>query len=122
MPCGARSLRPCRSPQHGLNLMPAVERQSRAAELQDVARQYPLPAMDTLTLRYEHTARGRVKIHKVIKSKDEEASVPIATPLGVPARLRFVDQCDAYGLRCVVQGMDGQPQIIDFNRAALPKM
>jgi len=100
----------------------AVERQSRAAELQDVARQYPLPAMDTLTLRYEHTARGRVKIHKVIKSKDEEASVPIATPLGVPARLRFVDQCDAYGLRCVVQGMDGQPQIIDFNRAALPKM
>src|SRR5215469_5956025 len=84
--------------------------------------------MDTLSLRYAHTTNGKVKVHKLVKRKDPGTSlmesflVPIATPFGVPARLRHVDQAAAYGLRCVVQDMNGLPRTIDFDRAALPRM
>lgn len=100
----------------------AAQSQSRAAELEEIACLYPLPTMDTLALRYEHTAAGHVKIHKVIETKDEHVLVPIATPFGVPARLRYIDQANAYGLRCVVRDMNGKPRTIDFDRAALPKL
>ena len=102
---------------------------SRAEELREITAAYPLPAMDTLTLLYQHTAIGKVKVHKVIKwEKDPETgqqvpvTVPIATPFGVPARLRHADQADSYGLRCVVQDMNGKPRAVDFDRAALPRL
>jgi phage/plasmid primase-like uncharacterized protein len=100
----------------------AARCQSCATELEETARQYPLPPMDTLTLRYAHTAKGQVKIHKVLETREGEVLIPVATPLGIPARLRFIDQGEAYGLRCVVQGMNRQPQIIDLERGALPRM
>jgi hypothetical protein len=100
----------------------AAQSQRRAAELEEIARQYPLPAMDTVALQYAHTPAGRVKIHKLVEIMDERILVPVATPIGVPARLRFADQCDAYGLRCTVQDMNGQSRAIDFDRAALPRM
>jgi len=100
----------------------AAQLQNRAAELEQIAASYPLPAMDTLALRYEYTAAGRVKIHKIVRTKDEEILIPVATPLGVPARLRFMDEREAYGLRCVVQDMNGRPRAIDLDRAALPRM
>jgi hypothetical protein len=99
-----------------------AKRQRRAAHLEEIARQYPLPAMDTLTLRYAHTATGRVTIHKVINSKDEEVMIPIMSPLSIPARLRFIDQGGEYGLRCLLQDMGGQPRTVDFDRGALPRM
>jgi hypothetical protein len=105
------------------------QERGRAAELKEIAAVYPLPAMDTMTLTYQHTATGKVKVHKLAdgKMKFEAAStepmlVPIATPFGVLARLRHADQADAYGLRCVVQDMNGKPRAIDFDRATLAKM
>ena len=102
---------------------------SRADELREIAAAYPLPAMDTLTLRYEHTAGGKVKVHRVIRGdvahetgRRPQETVPIATPFGVPARLRHADQADAYGLRCVVQDMNGKPRAVDFDRATLARM
>ncbi len=107
----------------------AVRGQSRAEELREIATAYPLPAMDTLTLLYQHTAAGKVKVHKVVKwEKDIETAqqvpvtVPITTPFGVPARLRHADQADSYGLRCVVQDLSGKSRAVDFDRAALPRM
>ena len=100
----------------------AARCQSRATELEETARQYPLPPMDTLILRYAHTAKGQVKIHKVFETREGDVLIPVATPFGTPARLRFIDQGEAYGLRCVVQSMNRQPQIIDLERGALPRM
>jgi hypothetical protein len=101
----------------------------RAAELEKIAADYPLPVMDTVTLRYAQTAAGKLKVHKIIKSerdpetgRTEPVLVPIATPFGVPARLRYADQDDAFGLRCVVQDMAGKPRSVDFERGALAKM
>jgi putative DNA primase/helicase len=102
---------------------------SHAAKLGEIATAYPLPTMDTLQLVYRYTASGRVKIHKMINSKEgretgreKPVMVPIATPFGVSARLRYADQTDSYGLRCVVQDMNGKSRVVDFERAALAKM
>jgi len=115
-------------PTHA-ELESAIITRGRAAELKEIAATYPLPVMDTMTLTYEHTAAGKVKVHRVAgKERDPETGriklvvVPIATPFGVPARLRYVDQANTYGLRCVVQDMIGQPRAIDFDRAGLAKM
>ncbi len=102
---------------------------SRAEELRAIAIAYPLPAMDTISLRYDYTPAGKVKVHKVIRweadletGKKEPVMVPVATPFGISARLRHADQADAYGLRCVVQDMNSEPRDIDFDRAGLPRM
>jgi Toprim domain len=74
---------------------------SRAAELAEIERTYPLPAMESLSLAYQHTRTGKVMVHKYV-GKDKEGNevwLPIATPLGVPARLKAADQQGAYGLR-----------------------
>ena len=80
-----------------------AQAKGRAAEVREIAGLYPLPAMDTLTLTYEHTGNGKVKAHKLVNRGEEVELVPIATPFGVSARLRHADQADAYGLRCVLQ-------------------
>jgi phage/plasmid primase-like uncharacterized protein len=96
----------------------AVDEQNRAAELDEIAATYPLPVMENTGLQYAHTPAGKVKVHK----KDLLGMVAIATPFGVPARLRHIDQADAYGLRCVVQDMNGKPRAVDFDRAMLGRM
>ncbi|MGH8324850.1 MAG: toprim domain-containing protein, partial [Steroidobacteraceae bacterium] len=105
-------------------------RRARCAdELQHIIDTYPLPALDTMTLLYRLTPTGRVKVHKVggmemdsITGEKLPILIPVATPFGVPARLRFAEQADAYGLRCVVQDMSGKPRDVDFDRANLAKM
>jgi hypothetical protein len=81
--------------------------------------------MDTLQLVYAHTEAGKVKVHKWV-GKDPVTNadlyVPIATPFGIVARLRLYDLDGAYGMRVRVQGMDGQPRDIDFERSELAKM
>ncbi|HZA66862.1 MAG TPA: toprim domain-containing protein [Geminicoccaceae bacterium] len=102
----------------------ARQHASRAAELAEIERTYPLPAMESLSLAYQHTRTGKIMVHKYA-GKDEEKNdiwLPIATPLGVPARLRAVDQQGAYGLRVTVRGMDGQPRVVEFDRAGLARM
>jgi hypothetical protein len=96
---------------------------SRFAELQETAALYPLPILESLPLVYRHSASGKIMVHKVVEGPNSISPyIPIATPFGVPARLRHVDQANAYGLRCLVQDMNGQPRAVDFERAALAKL
>jgi hypothetical protein len=101
------------------------QEQDQQEELAEIAATYPLPQLDTLKLIYGFTPAGKVKAHKVTKrkvgSEYEEIVMPVATPFGVVARLRYLDQADAYGLRAVVQDMSGKPRLIDFDRGALAR-
>jgi hypothetical protein len=99
-------------------------RRNRAAELEDVIRTYPLPDMETVQIRYQHTAGGRVRLYKY-DGKDKEGEdlwLPVTTPFGVPALLRYADQADAYGLRVLVQDMNRRPRPVDLERSALARM
>jgi hypothetical protein len=95
-----------------------------AATLAETERSYPLPMMESMTLAYQHTRSGRILVHKYAgKDKEgEDVWLPVATPFGVPARVRHADQADAYGLRMTVQDMNGRPRAVEFDRAALPRM
>lgn len=94
----------------------------RAAELQAIAATFPLPEMETLRLVYRRTGGGRVMVHRVVAGADGPEYVPVATPFGTVARLRHLDQADAYGLRCLVRDMTGEPRAVDFDRATLARM
>lgn len=93
----------------------------RQDQLREITAIYPLPVMETMTLVYRHTASGKVMVHKQLVSKDDVALVPVTTPFGIMARLRHLDQASAYGLRCRVQDMNGQPRDVDLDRATLAK-
>lgn len=102
-------------------------RVDRRAELEQIAREYPLPALNTKQLTYAHDAHDRVMVHKVVVEKKpgqqpQEFVVPVMTPIGVTARLRHADQSNGFGLRIVVQDMNGYPRQIDVERSALAKM
>ncbi len=94
------------------------------AQLAEIERTYPLPVMESMTLAYQQTRSGRILVHKYAgKDKQgEDVWLPVATPFGVPARVRHADQADAYGLRMTVQDMNGRPRAVEFDRAALPRM
>jgi len=94
------------------------------SEIDQVAETYPLPHLQTTLLAYRHTDNGRVWVHKH-EGVDKEGAAqwtPICSPFGIPARLRHADHGNAYGLRCLVQDMDGRPRTVDFDRASLPRM
>jgi len=62
-------------------------------------------------------------VHKYAKDENQnEIWLPVTSPFGVPFRLRYIEKAEAYGLRVVVQGMDGRPRLIDFERGALARM
>jgi len=120
--CNSDRSRP-EGPEDPFEALPAPERQaedpvSGDVEIEEVARTYPLPALDTLRLRYERTLAGTIKVHQQVRRKGKVHLVPVATPFGVLARLRFVDQADGFGLRILVQDMGGQTREIDVDRAA----
>jgi hypothetical protein len=102
----------------------ARQRAESASALEEIERTYPLPLMESMTLAYRHTRSGRIMVHKYAgKDKEgEEVWLPVATPFGVPARVRHADQANAYGLRMTVQDMNGGPRAIEFDRATLPRM
>ena len=57
------------------------------AELAEIQRSYPLPAMESLILDYRHTRSGRIMVHKYA-GKDEEWEeiwLPVTSPVGVPS-------------------------------------
>ena len=99
----------------------------RKTELAEVAKLFPVPHLDNLELAYQHTRSGHIMVHKVTRMRGTESSTSetaltaLASPFGVPARLRYVDQGDAYGLRAVVQDMNGNRRTIDIDRAMLAK-
>jgi hypothetical protein len=75
--------------------------------------------LGTAILAYRHSPDGKVMVHKHV---GKERWVPVLSPLGVRARLRQADQGDTYGLRVIVEGMDGQPRPLDLNRGELARM
>ncbi|WP_342167065.1 DUF927 domain-containing protein [Methylobacterium sp. SD21] len=90
-------------------------------ELQRVVADYPLPAMEGMTLGYQRTKSGRVWVHQAVKVGDDVQMVPVASPFGVLARLRFADDDDAYGLRIVAQDMGGRRRNLDVDRATFAR-
>ena len=96
----------------------------RAAQDDRVNGTYPLPHLETMRIAYRRTAGGRVWVHKFggLGKDRVELWLPVSSPFGVVARLRYADQDEAYGLRVTVQGMDGHPRAIDFERQMLPRL
>ncbi|NEU14899.1 DUF927 domain-containing protein, partial [Methylobacterium sp. BTF04] len=86
-------------------------------ELRRIKADYPLPEMDTLSLEYRRSAIGKIRVHRLITVGDDTVLEPICSPFGVLARLRFVDQGNVYGLRVVVEGLNGQRRKLDIERA-----
>jgi hypothetical protein len=101
-----------------------VQRRAQCkSALDEIAAAYPLPTMETLRLGYRHAPSGKILVHRLAQDRHgNETRYPVCTPFGVPARLRYANQADAYGLRVVVRDMDGQRRDLDFERAALPRM
>src|SRR3954471_8942833 len=95
---------------------------SDAFSIEEIAQIYPLPAVDTLSLTYEQTPAGTIKVHRQIRRNGKTKRVPVATPFGVLARLRFVDLANGFGLRVAVQDMCGHKREIDVDRAAFGRM
>jgi uncharacterized protein DUF927 len=79
---------------------------------------YPLPEVEGIALAYQ-IIKNRVLLCKVVKAKEGVEFRPISTPFCIPSWLQHLDQNDNTGLRVVVQGMDGEPHEIDFNRSEL---
>ncbi|SDO59121.1 Uncharcterized protein, DUF927 family [Methylobacterium phyllostachyos] len=90
-------------------------------ELSRIVGEYPLPHLEGLTLAYQRTKAGKVWVHQAVKVGDNVEMVPIASPFGVLARLRFADDDNAYGLRLVVQDMGGRRRGIDVDRAGFAR-
>jgi phage/plasmid primase-like uncharacterized protein len=88
-----------------------------AEEIRKIEASYPLPHLDSFQLKYAATSTGQIKIHKMSGDKP----VPVATPMGVTALLRYPDKADAYGLRVVVQDMAGNQRPLDVERGLLAK-
>ncbi|MCZ6770704.1 MAG: DUF927 domain-containing protein [Proteobacteria bacterium] len=102
-------------------------RAKRDAELAKIEKVYPLPMMETVTLEYRRTRNHRVMVHKVKlqqhpgTGEDRELATPVATPFGITARLRYANKANAYGVRVLVQDMEGRHREVDIERAALAR-
>jgi hypothetical protein len=94
----------------------------QTSEIERIEKLYPLPAMNGRKLEYAATPAGKIMVHhRGVNDKGKEFFVPVCSPFGVPARLRYVDDADAYGLRCHVQDMNGICRPIDLERGKLAK-
>lgn len=107
----------------------AADSRQRQSQLEQMGQMYPLPAMDTVQLIYAFTKAGPIKVHKLIDyelnpetGRKEPIWLPVASPFGVTARLRLLEQGQAFGIRVVVQDMHGEPCAVDFDRADLARM
>jgi hypothetical protein len=97
----------------------------QAGELREINKAYTLPqSLNSLKLEYRYACGGRIMMHyeKANPETNKKEWVPFATPFSLTARLRYVDQNNAYGLRCVIQDMSGQRRDLDFDREQLAKM
>lgn len=92
------------------------------AQLHRIELEYPVPPLTMPRVFYEFS-RGRVMLHKEVPQKGDKMpiAVPVATPFGATARLRYADREGAYGLRVVIQDMAGQPRYVDIERSDLAR-
>jgi hypothetical protein len=93
--------------------------------LQAINDTYPLPQyLNSLRLEYRYASGGRIMMHREKENPETNRKewIPFATPFSLMARLRYMDEADAYGIRCVVQDMGGQPRDLDFDRDQFAKM
>lgn len=112
--------------QGGADTFTRTEDADRASEsdtlLRRIGLEYPIPQLASPILFYE-MHRGRVMLHKEVPAKGEKppSVIPVSTPFGVTARLRFPDRESAYGLRVAIQDMAGKPRYIDVDRSDLAR-
>ncbi|MCW6512127.1 DUF927 domain-containing protein [Lichenifustis flavocetrariae] len=102
-----------------------AERPDRMVDLERIAAQYPLPKMFGTQIEYGRFGDAVWAHKRVMVGKGEdmhEIFVPIFTPFGVSARLKYVDQAEAYGLRLSVQDMAGRVRLIDAERSDFAKL
>ncbi len=102
-----------------------AEETARAERLYGIAAQYPVPEMMGQRLAYIATPSGEPWLHRFEgrdKRTGEEQWTPLCSPVGIIARLRRVDDANAYGVRVRLQDMAGQPRELDFDREELAKM
>jgi hypothetical protein len=90
-------------------------------ETAQMAATYPLPHVEGIDLRLFRSRSGEILMHRNMgRSKDGRTTwQAVASPFGVPGRLRFLDQENAYGLRVLVHDMHGAPRKVDFPRAGI---
>ena len=91
-------------------------------EVRQLASTYPLPRTEGIDLRLCRSSRsGEIMVHRNMGSGKDGRTVwqAVASPFGIPSRLRYLDQDDAYGLRVVIRDMQGNPRVVDFPRAAI---
>ena len=109
-----------------VELRERAERSGRKAELARIAALYPTPTLNGRILFYDYTEGGRVWLFKeYTKGTGENAVVlraPVASPFAITARLRILDDADAYGLRLLLEDMEGKPRPIDIERRTLASM
>lgn len=91
------------------------------ADVAQMAASYPLPQVDGIDLRLLRSQSGEILVHRNMgRDKDGRTTwQAIASPFGVPGRLRYLDLDDAYGLRVVICDMHGAPRRVDFPRASI---
>jgi Domain of unknown function (DUF927)/Toprim domain len=91
-------------------------------EVTQLAATYPLPRADGVDLRLCRSSRSsEIMVHRSMgHGKDGRAMwQAVASPFGISARLRYLDQDDSYGLRVVVRDMHGRPRVVDVPRSAI---
>ncbi|CAA7618261.1 DUF927 domain-containing protein [Magnetospirillum sp. SS-4] len=91
-------------------------------EVRQMATLYPLPRTEGVDLRLCRASRsGEIMVHRNMGSGKDGRTVwqPVASPFGIPSRLRYLDQDDAYGLRMVIRDMHGTSRVVDFPRSAI---
>jgi hypothetical protein len=112
---------PC-TPTEARENRPAISatNSDEVTRLAETRRLYPVPRSDSVALEYALTRHKRVRLHKRVTSRDGDAQlIPIASPISIPARLRYLDRDDAYGVRVEIEGFDGLPVTVDLRRDLL---
>jgi hypothetical protein len=114
---GIRSATPFEPTPEEINA--AVDAKEASDEIELITQTYPLPIIDGVKLSYRRGERSRqIMIHRERMNPEtgKVEQIAVSTPVSAIARLRFVDHEDAYGLRCVVQDMAGNPRKLDLDR------
>ena len=107
-------------------VIPPLAGADDGSRLHRVAETYPVPVLHGRNLAYSLTRTGQVWLcQDVTRGKGahaREERVPLASPFAVTARLRNVGEGNSYGLRLLMEDMDGQPRAVDIDRKLLAEM
>jgi hypothetical protein len=104
-------------------------RGARRTVLETINATFPIPSLLKFRLEYRHTRSGEIWLHKLIKTDEDEDTgettevwLPICSPISPIARLRLLDEDDAYGMRVAIADMEGAARPIDFHRGELARL